>query len=254
MFEEDTDILTVTEDETVDVDLQNDYDAGQNQQAEVETQTETVPDTIFEQTTQPAEPAQSPTQKKETESFVKSSYSTNNLRKVYKKYNVVQTFVPVKKAAPKKEKSFEKFVNEQHNYTPERETVVVEKVKQKPTYTLSQKAKSWLVATVAIFVMLGGLAVYNAIHISNLNKQIAQTQYDITEINKSLEKGSKTLGKLTDEDAVLDTAENEYNMHQATDADTVTIEINDKKTIIDYQGGSNFFDKICEFIRHLFGG
>lgn len=249
MFEQDSDILTVTEDEEVEV-----VEEPQVEQIE---EPATQSQTFFE-TQEKEEPQEkpSPTLQKETDAFVKTSYSTNNLRKVYKKYDIVQTYVPTQKQTPKKQKEFETFVTEQHNYVPERETVVIEKVqqKQKPVYTLSQKAKTWLFATVAIFVMLGGLAIYNAIHISNLNTQIAQNQYDITEVNKSLEKASKTLGKLTDEDSVLDTAENQYDMHKATDENTTTIELNQKNQISNYQGESNFFDRLCNFIRHLFGG
>ena len=248
MFEQDSDILTIAEDEEIETAIEQ-----PNQQYETEQSSQ--PETVFDvQDQQLPQEKPSPTQQKETDAFVNTSYSTNNLRKVYKKYDIVQTYVPAKKQTAKKKKEFETFVTEQHNYVPERESVVVEKLEQKPVYKLSQKAKTWLFATVAIFVMLGGLAIYNAIHISTLDRQIAQTQYDITEVNKSLEKTAKTLGKLTDEDAVLDTAENQYDMHLATNENTTTIELNQKNQIEDYQGESNFFDKICEFIRHLFGG
>lgn len=248
MFEQDSDILTVTEDEEIESDVgqpEQQYNQQQNSQAE----------TFFDSTTQELpQKKPSPTQQKETESFVNTSYSTNNLRKVYKKYDIVQTYVPTPKKSVKNKKEFENFVKEQSEFVPEKETVVVEKVHQKPVYKLSQKAKTWLFATVAIFVMLGGLAIYNAIHISNLDRQITQTQYDITEVNKSLEKSAKTLGKLTDEDSVLNIAENQYDMHLATDENTTTIELNQKNQIEEHQGESNFFDKICSFIRHLFGG
>lgn len=253
MFEEDSDIITITEDEEVE-DYEPEVETSEVDEVE-EHQEQSFQPAFFE--TEPKENVEekpSPTLQKETTNFVKSSYSTNNLRRVYKKYDVVQTYVPAKKAKPKENKSFEKFVKEQANYIPERETIVVEKVKEKPTYKLNQKAKSWLFAITSIFVMLGGLAIYNAIHISNLNKQVAKTEYDITEINKSIEKATKTVGKLTNQEDILDIAEDDYNMHVANDSEQITIDIYEKNDVVDYKGESNFFDKVCDFVRNFFGG
>ena len=121
------------------------------------------------------------TVQKEIKTF--SNYNFNNLNKVYKKYNVVETYVPQKKEKPKQNKQFEKFVNEQHDYEPERETVVVEKVEQKPLASPKPKAKAWFVSIIIIFAMLGGLSIYNAVHIHNLNTQIEQTTTSINNIN-----------------------------------------------------------------------
>ena len=256
MYEQDSDILTVTEeDEQLETEVFEQPEQENDTLFENVNQTSNTQNTLFEEVEpSPSQPAVSPVQEKAVADFVKTSYSTNNLRKVYKKYNVVQTYVPRKKALPKTEKKFETFVKQQDSYVPERETVVVEKVKAKPTYKLNQKAKAWLFGIVSIFVMLGGLAVYNAVHISNLNRQIAQTQYDITEVNKSIEKATKTLEKLSDKDEVLQSAHDDYGMHQASETEQITIELNQKNEVIDYQGESNFFDKICQFFAHLFGG
>ena len=58
------------------------------------------------------------TLKKEADVFV--NYNFNNLNKVYKKYDVVQTYVPKKQDKPKQNKQFEKFVTEQTDYVPEK--------------------------------------------------------------------------------------------------------------------------------------
>ena len=65
------------------------------------------------------------TVKKETSTFV--NYNNNRLNKVYKKYDVVQTYVPKKEDKSKTNKDFDNFVTEQNSYVPERETLSVEK-------------------------------------------------------------------------------------------------------------------------------
>lgn len=270
MYEQDSDILTVEEetDEALPSQSQSN-EFQQNSQSQEQTTDLSKQSTNFDSghkgtfaqqnlfdATDTKAQTQSPVQKKETTAFVNSSYSTNNLSRTYKTYDVIQTYVPQKKEKQSASKEFETFVTEQSSFSPERETIVVEKIeqKQKPTYKLNSKAKVWLVAIVAIFVMLGGLAIYNAVHISDLQNSIQTTQTDIKDANDALKKATKTLDKITNQDNVMDKATDDQQMHEATDAEKVTIELEPKNQIEDYQGQSNFFDEICDFVRKLFGG
>ena len=191
------------------------------------------------------------TVQKEIKTF--SNYNFNNLNKVYKKYNVVETYVPQKKEKPKQNKQFEKFVNEQHDYEPERETVVVEKVEQKPLASPKPKARAWFVSIIIIFAMLGGLSIYNAVHIHNLNTQIEQTTTSINNINNDIKQVVKNIDELTNEDSVLRKAE-ELGLQEVSDENKVEIELIEKNNVSDYESQTNFFDKICNFFRRLFGG
>lgn len=190
-------------------------------------------------------------EKKATQSFV--NYNNNNLNKIYKKYDVVETYVPKKSKEQKKDKQFEKFVNEQHDYTPERETVSVEKVEDKPKLRLKSKAKSWFVAIVLIISMLGGLAIYNAVQIQNLNTQITETTVNINNINGDIKQVVKNIDELTDEDNVLKKAE-DLGLKEVTEENKVNVTLNEKNVVEDYESQTNFFDKICNFLRNLFGG
>ena len=212
-------------------------------------------DSLFEYSKPVKTEQESAVQKKETDAFV--NYKFNNLNKVYKKVDVVQTYVPQNSIktnqSQKQSKDFEKFVTEQNNYQPEKETVLVEKVKEKPTFKLRGKAKVWLVSIITIFVMLGGLAIYNGVTIHNMNKQITETTTSINNYNSEIKKVVKSIDNLTDEDNVMDAA-NELGLSEVTEENKVTIELEQKNQVKDYQRKTNFFDRICNFFRRLFGG
>lgn len=219
---------------------------------EVERQSmpETETDSLFTYDfTKPKE--QNKTIKKETQTFV--NYNNNNLSKVYKKYDVVQTYVPKKKSQPRTDKNFEKFVTEQDSYTPEKETVVVEKVEQKPKFKFKPKAKVWLVSIIIIFAMLGGLSIYNAVHIQNMHNSITETTVQSTNIQNSLKKVISNIDELTDEDNILSNAQ-ELGLKEVTEENKVEVELKPKNNVEEYESQTNFFDKICNFFRNLFGG
>ena len=191
------------------------------------------------------------TVQKEADAFV--NYNHNNLSKVYKKYDVVQTYVPKKKSQQKKDKSFEKFVTEQNSYTPEKETLMVEKVEQKPKFKFKPKAKAWLVSIIIIFAMLGGLSIYNAVHIQNMHNSITETTVQSTNIQNSLKKVISNIDELTDEDNILSNAQ-ELGLKEVTEENKVEVELKPKNNVEEYESQTNFFDKICNFFRNLFGG
>ena len=189
--------------------------------------------------------------KKETDAFV--NYNFNNLNKIYKKYDVVKTYVPKKQPKQKQNKEFEKFVTEQNDYTPETETFVIERNNEKPKFQLKSKAKTWLVSIIIIFAMLSGLTIYNAVHISNLNNQIQETSTSINNINNDIKQVVKNIDVLTDEDNILEKAD-ELGLKEVSPEDQVSLELNPKNEIEEYQSQTNFFDRICNFFRNLFGG
>ena len=215
----------------------------------------TQDDSLFEYQQSVAPKEESNVQKKETDAFV--NYKFNNLNKVYKKVDVIQTYVPqeTKKTnqSQKQSKEFEKFVTEQNSYEPEKETVLVEKVQQKPTFKLKNKAKVWLFSIISILIMLGGLAIYNGITINNMNNQITETTTSINNYNSEIKKVIDSIEDLTNDHNVLGSADR-LGLNEATEENKVTIELEQKNEVKDYESQTNFFDKICNFLRHLFGG
>lgn len=191
------------------------------------------------------------TVKKQTESF--SNYNFNHLNKVYKKYDVVKTYIPKKEEKKDKTNEFEKFVTQQDSYTPQKETFIVEKTVEKPVFRLKQKAKVWLVCFTTIIVLLSSLCIINAIDINNLNNNIEQTTSSINDINKNIQTTIKDIGKLTDEQEIKNNA-SDLGLTEVEPKNNIEIELNEKNIVEDYQGQTNFFDDICNFIRSLFGG
>lgn len=238
MTEHESDILIAEPEEEIAENAQNTQD-----------------DSLFEYEESVAPQEESKVQKKETDAFV--NYKFNNLNKVYKKVDVIQTYVP---QTPKKQtetqkqgKEFEKFVTEQNSYEAEKETVLVEKTQQKSAFKLKNKAKVWLFSIISILVMLGGLAVYNGITINNINNQITETTTSINNYNSEIKKVISSIDRLTDQDNILDSAD-QLGLSEATEENKVTIELEEKNIVEDYKSQTNFFDKICNFLRHLFGG
>jgi cell division protein FtsL len=244
MTEQETDILVAEpEEEVEESSLKSTKDSGDLLE-------------IFYKPTEKAE-TENKTLKKESDTFV--NYNYNHLNKVYKKYDVVETYVPKKETKPEKSADFEKFVTEQKSYTPERETLSVESVEevespaQKPVFRLKQKAKAWLVCFGAIAIMLCSLCICNAVSIKNLNNSIDETTVNMNNINKDIETTIKNIGKLTDADEIKNNA-SDLGLTEVDDAHNITIELNEKNVVEDYNGQTNFFDEICNFIRSLFGG
>ena len=194
---------------------------------------------------------QNQTIKKEADAFV--NYKFNNLNKVYKKYDVVKTYVPKKQSKQNKKNNFESYINERSSYVPEKETFVIERTKEKQQGTLSSKAKAWLVSVIMIITLLTGLSIYNAIHINNISDQVAQTEININNVNEDIKKSIKSLSEITDE-AEVKRAANEMGLEEISEENKVIIELEEKNQIVDYESQTNFFDKICNFFRNLFGG
>lgn len=190
--------------------------------------------------------------KKQADAFI--NYNSNHLNKVYKKYDIVETYVPKKEKKQEKQPSeLETFAHEQSSYVPERETLLVEKVESKPEYKLKTKAKVWLVCFSMIAIMLFSLCIYNGINIGNLNNSIDSTTTSINNINKDIQTIVKDIGKLTDDQEIMNNA-SDLGLTEVDDAHNIEIELNEKNDVKDYKGQTNFFDRICNFFNNLFGG
>ena len=101
--------------------------------------------------------------------------------------------------------------------------------------------------------MLAGLMIYNGVHIGNLNTQISETSTSINNINNDIKQVIKNIDELTDEDSVLRKAE-ELGLSEVAPENKVEIELIEKNEVEEYKSQTNFFDRICNFFRRLFGG
>ena len=238
MYERESDILVAEPEEETEVQY--------TQQDNLFTQAEPQ-----QSAPQPVHQLENKTIKKQASTFV--NYNNNNLNKVYKDYDVVKTYVQKKQPKPQKSKDFETYVSQQASYQPQKETLSVENVEQKPKFQLKSKAKVWLLSIILIFAMLGGLSIYNAVHINSLNHDIQQTTTNINNINNDIKQVVKNIDQLTSEDKVLDRA-HELGLSEVSDENKVDVALEPKNQLEEYESQTNFFDKICNFFRNLFGG
>jgi len=189
----------------------------------------------------------SPTLKKQANIF--ETYQTDKYEQVYNKYEVLQSYNPKKQDRNLKE--FEKIVNDSNSYQPTKETFTVEKVKPKFQFKLKKRAKIFLVTCCAVLVMLGGLCVYNAVQINDLQTGINQTQQNIDETTGQIDKIIKDIGTLNDQ-LVEDANNSDFSL--VTPENEITIELIPKNEVTTQYTHTNFFDLICNFFRRLFGG
>lgn len=248
MYEHESDILVAEPEQ--DVAETENMQAENTQPSSVQNQ-QPQADDLVEVFYKPQKVQQNKTVKKQTQTF--TNYNNSHLNKVYKKYDVVQTYVPQSQAKPAENKEFEKFVNQQDSYSATQESFVTSTPAQKPTFRLKQKAKVWLVCFSVIIVMLSALCITNAVNISNLNSNIEQTQSSITNVNKNIQNTIKDIGKLTDEQEIKNNA-SDLGLTEVEPENNIEIQLNQKNEVEDYQRQTNFFDEICNFIRSLFGG
>lgn len=205
---------------------------------------------LIEMFYKPQQSQENKTVKKQSDTF--TNYNFNHLNKVYKKYDVVKTYVP-KKQEKQKTPEFEKFVTEQDSFVSQKETLMVEKTAEQPAFRLKPKAKVWLICFSVIIIMLSALCITNAVNINNLNNTIDQTTTSINDINKNIQTTIKDIGKLTDEQEIKNNA-SDLGLTEVEPKNNIEIELNQKNEVEDYKGQTNFFDEICNFIRSLFGG
>jgi cell division protein FtsL len=190
-----------------------------------------------------------PTIKKQNDLF--ENYETAKYEQVYDKYEVLQSYNP--KRQDRNLKDFQKFVDDNNSYQPTKETVTVERVKPKFQFKLKSRAKIFLFAFCAVVVMLSGLMIYNAVQINNLQTDITNTTGQVEDTTVDIDKIIKDIGNLTDED-LLEEEANNMDFSDIVPEDEVTIELLPKNEVTTPVTHTNFFDRICNFFRRLFGG
>lgn len=176
-----------------------------------------------------------------------SDFSHAKKPKDYEEYEIIQTYTPKKKA--KKNTAFQDMVREQNSYEADKETVIYEKVK--PQKKLKRTSKIFVCICCAIAVLMGTLGIINTVKINNLNFSNISKAEEIANVGKELVKIDQAIEGITSEDAVKDNAQNS-GMESVTT--TEKIELIEKNNVVEHQGKTSLFDKICNFIIHFFGG
>ena len=120
MYEHESDILVADPEEEI----------AEKEQVKTTNQTNLKNDDLVEVFYNQTQNTEHKQEKNQQQDF--SNYNFNHLNKVYKKYNVVQTYVPKKQKSHQANSSFESFVEEQNAYEPQQETFIVEKTETQP--------------------------------------------------------------------------------------------------------------------------
>ncbi|MBQ0017474.1 MAG: hypothetical protein KBT30_02460 [Clostridiales bacterium] len=176
-----------------------------------------------------------------------TDYSNEKQKKDYEEFEIVQTYTPKKKT--KKKSEFDELVDSQNSYIPANETYIYEKTKTKPTR--KRVSKIFIAICCAIVLLMGTLGIVNAVKMAELEKNIATTTSEITNIGSVISKIDDDIEGMVNEVEVKKQAElNDY----VEITNRKEIELNEKNVVEEYKGTSNIFDIICNFLMKLFGG
>ena len=121
------------------------------------------------------------------------------------------------------------------------------KAKKKPK-PQSFRFKLLTIVYCVIIAVTSGWVITNAVRISNVQSTIESTQNSI-EIN-----GLKFKNKIESLDKLKDESESNENSSLVPIEEIITIQPRPLENPTDYAVQSNWFDKICNWFGHLFGG
>lgn len=176
-------------------------------------------------------------------------YSNEKLERVYNKYDFSKTYNP--NSHKKDGKDLENFVKQNENTNFDEESFTVEKSTIAEQEKSSKKFSIFKICGTIVCALLVILSMINLATITDLEKKVETSQKNVNEVEVNVGKFIQDVGKLTNEEDLLNKAEQE-GMEEITEEFKITL--NDKNQIIEYESKTNFFDKICEVLFSLFGG
>lgn len=205
---------------------------------------------LFEEEVQQVKPKADSYVQKEIKRF--DSYSHNFQEEDYEEYEVVQSYAPrVKKKQSKEAKEFKNFVENQYDFKPEKETFIFQRSKPQNTFSNRTKGRILVYCCAFIALLLSSLCIVNAVNLNTVQLQNAQTQTEISGIDKDL---SNLEQSVEDAENEINNSANGVSYNVISEDNSVKIELLKKDSYSNYQSQTNFFDKICNFISNLFGG
>ena len=176
-------------------------------------------------------------------------YSNEKLERVYNKYDFSKSYNP--NTQKKGNSDFEKFVKENSESDVLEESFSVEKTSSESKNLNSKKSSIFKICGTFVCALLIILSMINLATITDLEKQVATKQNEVNNVEVKVDKFIKDVGKLTDEEDLLNQA-TQNGMSEVTQE--IQIELNEKNEIVKYENKTNFFDKICEALNNIFGG
>lgn len=206
-------------------------------------------------------PAETTTEtvEREVERF-NNNYSSSKLEKVYEKYELLEE-EPQESLGEDyveetpRQSEFSKLLRNQTSFEEVEEKIVVETPlrQEKVKLELNERTKLAVFTYAFCAVMLGFLLVYNAFAIGNINSNINNLNSSIEAEQIKIDRVIKDIGNMTDEDNILDLA-SDLSFSELDAGQIINVNLYTKQQPISYTGQTNWFDKLCEFVKGVFGG
>lgn len=179
-------------------------------------------------------------------------YSHESQQEEYQEYEVIKSYAPkVKKKTNKENKEFNSFIENQYAYTPANETYIYQRSKTKNTLSNRTKGRILVYCFACIAILLSSLCIINVVNMTTINLQNAQTQTEISGIDKDLTNLENSIEDIEDE---IKNQANQSSFSPITPENTESITLLQKNEVQNYSEPTNFFDSICNFISGMFGG
>lgn len=179
-----------------------------------------------------------------------NKYKSDKLDKVYEKFKVVKSYSPAKQNKDNN-REFSRMIDEYNTFEPTRETLSIKR--SRFSNTLTRKNAIYCLSLLAVIIMLVVVIVVNSTSINKLNQDIAFTESQVELVETNI---NTIIGEIED----LTLVENIYQYAQNNQMEEINPDNIEKIDLLEiqvdttYQGQTNIFDVICNFISSLFGG
>ena len=180
---------------------------------------------------------------REMEKF--NDYS-NDKKSNFQEFEIIETYTPKK---DKQSTSFSKFVSEQNSLDNGTETFIYEKTK--PQKKLKRTSKIFVIVSCVIASLMGTLAIINQVNISSVNNSNISTTEKIANVGSEIARIDQNIEAIIDETNIQEQANNNNFVPITSQTE---VELLEKNKVKEYESKTSFFDKICNFFSHLFGG
>lgn len=200
----------------------------------------------------------SPTVDRELTRF-KNNYNSSKLNKVYEKYELLENEEIREESKPAQTNivtnDFNKIIRGQTAFNEIEEKVTYEKTIKDPKIKIDFTTRTKLaICTYALTsILLGFLIIYNAFSIGTMQESINSINENIATEQLRIEQVVKDIGNMTDEDNIINLA-SDLSFTEIPVDSIINVTLYEKNSLAVYEGQTNWFDAVCEFVNNLFGG
>ncbi len=170
------------------------------------------------------------------------TYNNTKLKKEYEKYEVRK-----RAAKPIPKSDFDELESLNKDYVPMKESLIYKKklVSEKVPFTFSPRGKIALVTFGFIFTILSSVAIFNALTLNSLGKDLSHAESLYNGVFDNVQKLANDVDDLSD--ITNPSGDGFIDVGEIIEVDTYEI-----KNIRTFEKQNNFYDSITDFLKNMF--